>query len=215
LIAGPDTDRRASVAAVSVSVDKDIPLPESRTRARIEPTVTPHPSDALEAHVGMVYRYALRLAGRADLAEDITQETMLRAWRNRHQLRSAQATRMWLLRIAGNLWTDHLRQTKFRPRPLEAEPTCPRPAAVVRSEHEEQVARALTVMDELPPRQRQVIYLITCEGLSPGDVADVLGLSAAAVKSNLSLARQEMRCKLKDLYDSVCGRGQREACDKP
>ena len=41
----------------------------------------------LEEHVGTVYRYALRLTGRIDAAEDLTQETMLRAWRRREQLR--------------------------------------------------------------------------------------------------------------------------------
>jgi DNA-directed RNA polymerase specialized sigma24 family protein len=49
--------------------------------------VTLAPFDALEEHVAMVYRYALRLAGRTDVAEDLTQETLLRAWRSRGKLR--------------------------------------------------------------------------------------------------------------------------------
>ena len=61
-------------------------------------------------------------------------------------------------------------------------------------------------MDELPPRQRQVLYLITCEQLSQDEVADVLGISKAAVKSNLSLARKAMRERLRELYLEVCGR---------
>jgi DNA-directed RNA polymerase specialized sigma24 family protein len=58
----------------------------------------------------------------------------------------------------------------------------------------------------MPPRQRQVLYLATCEQLSHGEVADVLGISVAAVKSNLSLARKEMRTRLKDVYESICAR---------
>ncbi|MEX2316438.1 MAG: RNA polymerase sigma factor [Pirellulales bacterium] len=163
-------------------------------------------SDALEAHVGMVYRYAKRITGRADLAEDLTQETLLRAWRSRHRLREPRAARLWLLRIATNIWNDHLRQSRFRPQVLAAEPACPRPTATARSEHEEHVALALAAMDELPPRQRQVLYLATCEGLTHTEVAEVLGIAAAAVKSNLSLARREMRRRLKSVYDEVCGR---------
>jgi DNA-directed RNA polymerase specialized sigma24 family protein len=61
-------------------------------------------------------------------------------------------------------------------------------------------------MDELPPRQRQVLYLITCENMAREEVATILGISDAAVNANLSLARKEMRLRLKDVYDSVCGR---------
>jgi RNA polymerase sigma-70 factor (ECF subfamily) len=110
------------------------------------------------------------------------------------------------MRIASNVWTDHLRKRKFQPRVLSAEPPCPRRLPAAATQDRENVAAALAMMDELPPRQRQVIYLVTCEGFSLTEVAEVLDMSAAAVKSNLSLARKEMRRRLKDLYDEVCGR---------
>jgi RNA polymerase sigma-70 factor, ECF subfamily len=172
--------------------------------ARIEPTVT-QPLDAIEDHVGSVYRYALRLAGRPDLAEDLTQETFLRGWRNRRKLRDGRAARVWLLRIATNLWTDQLRRGKFRAVPLDSEPPCPHILPREASDHRENVRLALATMDELPPRQRQVLYLVTCESMAQAEVATILGISESAVKANLSLARQEMRRRLKDLYDEVCG----------
>jgi RNA polymerase sigma-70 factor (ECF subfamily) len=70
----------------------------------------------------------------------------------------------------------------------------------------ENVQLALAVMDELPPRQRQVLYLVTCENMAHEEVATVLGLNESAVKANLSLARKEMRVRLKDVYEQVCGR---------
>jgi RNA polymerase sigma-70 factor (ECF subfamily) len=187
------------------------PLHESRAGARSESTVTQPPFDALEAHVGMVYRYAMRLVGRADLAEDIAQETLLRAWRRRRDLREPSAARVWLLRIATNVWNDWLRQKKFRPQAIVDDQPCPRPAATVRTEQQEHVALALAAMDDLPPRQRQVLYLATCEELSHAEVAEVLGISLASVKSNLSLSRREMRRRLKDVYQDVCGRPAGEA----
>jgi RNA polymerase sigma-70 factor (ECF subfamily) len=174
--------------------------------ARAKPTVTPQPFDAVEEHVGAVYRYALRLAARPEAAEDLTQETLLRAWRNREKLRDTRVVRVWLLRIATNLWTDHLRQARFQPRLLEIEPPCPRPTATQKSDEREDVERALAAMDRLPPRQRQVLYLVTCETLSLAEVSEILEIEPSAVKANLSLARKEMRRRLSDVYDEVCGR---------
>ena len=173
--------------------------------ARIEPTVT-QPFDAIEEHVGSVYRYALRLTGRPDLAEDLTQETLLRGWLSRQKLRDQRAARVWLFRIATNLWTDQLRRGRFRPEALDTELTCPRLLPAAANDERENVRMALAAMDELPPRQRQVLYLITCENLAHSEVATILEINESAVKANLSLARKEMRLRLKDIYDAVCGR---------
>jgi RNA polymerase sigma-70 factor (ECF subfamily) len=173
--------------------------------ARIEPTVT-DPFDAIEEHLGSVYGYALRLTRRPDLAEDLTQETLLRGWRSREKLRNQRLARVWLLRIATNLWTDQLRRGRFRPVALDTEPICPRPSIAMVSDDQENVRLALAALDDLPPRQRQVLYLVTCENMGHADVATVLGINESAVKANLSLARKEMRQRLKELYEQVCGR---------
>lgn len=160
----------------------------------------------LEHHAEAVYRYALRLTRRADLAEDVSQETLLRAWRNQSGLREERAARLWLLRIATNVWNDHLRKTRADPAVLESDPPCSRRSAAQVFSERESVQLALAAMDQLPPRQRQVLYLVTCEQLTHEDVANVLQSSPATVKANLSLARKEMRAKLKDVYESVCAR---------
>lgn len=178
--------------------------------------MTPNPFDnasfdKIEEHVGSVYRYALRIAGRTDTAEDLTQETMLRGWRDRDKLRDPRVTRVWLLRIATNLWNDQLRRAKFQMATLESEPPCPRTSPATLSDERENVRLAMAAMDQLPPRQRQVLYLATCEQMTNADVATILEISEAAVKANLSLARKEMRQRLKELYAEVCGR---RTCDK-
>jgi RNA polymerase sigma-70 factor (ECF subfamily) len=184
------------------AADRFVPADEA---TRIEPTVT-QPFDAIEEHVGSVYRYALRLTRRPDLAEDLTQETLLRAWRNRQHLRDQRVTRVWLFKIATNLWTDQLRRVRFRPVTLHSEPACPRPLPASASDERENVRIALAAMDELPSRQRQVLYLVTCENMAHGEVATILGINESAVKANLSLARKDMRLRLKDIYEAVCGR---------
>jgi RNA polymerase sigma-70 factor (ECF subfamily) len=181
-------------------------LQSNAPTARTEANVSPSSFDAVQQHAGSVYRYALRLAGRADLAEDLAQETLLRAWRNRDKLRDPRVARVWLLRIATNVWMDHLRKARLRPRVLESEPPCPRLTAAATVRERENVERALAAMDTLPPRQRQVLYLITCEELSHAEVAEILAIDLPAVKASLSLARKEMRQRLRDVYEQVCGR---------
>ncbi len=169
---------------------------------------------SLEQHLSAVYRYALRLTRRTDAAEDVTQETLLRGLRNQTKLREPRAARLWLLRIATNVWNDQLRKSKVQVQSFECEPPCPRPTAIATYDERENVRLALAAMDGLPPRQRQVLYLATCEQLSHAEVADVLGISIRAVKSNLSLARKEMRVRLKDIYEAVCARTSCETNDR-
>jgi len=156
----------------------------------------------LEQHVLPVYRFALRLAGDPHRAEDLTQETFLRAWRRRKQLRDPSAARVWLFKITVNLWRDQLRRARQGPR--HADSSCDdhearQPPADRAMIDQEDVERALGAMESLPGRQREVLYLRACEGLSLGQIADVLGISVEAAKSSLSLARKAMRRRLKDV----------------
>ncbi|HEX4414780.1 MAG TPA: RNA polymerase sigma factor, partial [Lacipirellulaceae bacterium] len=120
--------------------------------------------------------------------------------------------RVWLLKIATNLWNDQSRRRKHDTQSIIADPPCPRATASTIGDARESVELALAAMDDLPPRQRQVLYLITCEQMTNDEVANVLQLSEAAVKANLSLARKEMRRRLKDIYADVCGH---RACPNP
>ena len=58
----------------------------------------------LEEWMPRIFRFALRLTSDLHKAEDLAQETMLRAWRQRKSLRDFQSSRVWLFRIATNLW---------------------------------------------------------------------------------------------------------------
>jgi RNA polymerase sigma-70 factor (ECF subfamily) len=158
-------------------------------------------SDRLEEWLPQVYRFARRLTADADAAEDLAQETLLRAWRHRSRLRDQGSARVWLFRIAANLWRDGLRRKRLptaHAGPVDDVPDSPRPperCAVGR----EDLARALAALDRLPPRQRDVLYLLACEGLSIAEIATVLRTSPAAAKASLSVARKKLREQLPDL----------------
>lgn len=158
----------------------------------------------LAEHADAVYRYALRLTGHSQAAQDLMQETLLRGWRARKSLREPAAARVWLLRIATNLHRDRCRaQRDFEP--MIAEPVDHSASAAGRLETKECVERALAALDELPPRQRQAMHLITIEQLTHQQAAEVLAISVDALKASLSLARRQMRERLKDIYNELRG----------
>lgn len=160
---------------------------------------------AAQQHLDVVFRYALRLTRHRQQAEDLTQETMLRACTKWHGLRDSESAKIWLLRIATNLWTDQLRRKAHQPQSLVEPPMDRGPSVGKQLIQQENVAQALAALDQLPIRQRQVMHLITCEGLDGKQAAKVLGISPGAVKASLSEGRKQMREQLQDLYNEVCG----------
>lgn len=163
--------------------------------------------DLLERLAPRVYRFALRLCGDAHAAEDLTQEAFLRAWRRRGDLRDARAVRVWLFRIVANIWRDRLRRGRLPVERAETLPEspAPMPAPERLAADREELAHALAALDALPTRQREVLYLTACEGLSAAEVADVLDINANAVKANLSLARKAMRQRLPSVFPAPTG----------
>jgi RNA polymerase sigma-70 factor (ECF subfamily) len=159
-------------------------------------------SNLLDEWAPRVYRFALRLCNDRHAAEDLTQETLLRAWRQRGRLRDPRAFQVWLFRIAVNLWNDQLRRGRSpvaSASPLAGDETGQAQPADRLVAGREELECALRVMAALPPRQREVLYLSACEGLSSCEVAEILGISTDAAKANLALARKKVRQQLPDL----------------
>lgn len=151
----------------------------------------------LEEFGPRLYRFAWRLSGDAHIAEDLAQETLLRAWRNRDTLRDPERLRIWLFRICANLWRDEGRKRKVRgprlaPETVEHDRAMQHPW-VNPSETRDETAQVLTAIAQLPERQREVLHLAACEGLNAIQIAEVLETTPGAVRSSLSLARQEVR----------------------
>jgi RNA polymerase sigma-70 factor (ECF subfamily) len=161
-------------------------------------------SELLE-YVGHVFRFALRLSRNHHAAEDICQETLLRAWKHRHRLRDDRAIRTWLFKIAANLWRDRLRRSQHRvaqagpvDEDLVGRVVAPEDAIALR----EDARWAVAAIDSLPARQREVLYLHACEGLTHEEIGNVLGVSPENVKASLSLARRRMRQRWKERRDN-------------
>ena len=150
----------------------------------------------LEQWSTFAYHFALRLTLNRHLAEDLTQEALLRAWQNRRQLQDPQKGKAWLFRILVNLWRDYGRQQQSpvaQASPLAEEPFCPQISSEEQLAQQEEIRRALQWLDALPDRQREVLYLSAHEEMSTLAISEILQISLNAVKVNLSLARKKMR----------------------
>ncbi|MCB0215138.1 MAG: sigma-70 family RNA polymerase sigma factor, partial [Chloroflexi bacterium] len=145
-------------------------------------------------HQTAILNYLYRLVGDADAAEDLTQETYVKAWRALERLEldeDAEARRRaWLYRIAHNAALDHLRRkTRFRWLGLDAlrggsgDPAARSvPAAPVRQ-----------ALDRLEAEQRQLLLLFNHEGLNAAEVAEVLGITPAAARKRRQRASEAFR----------------------
>ena len=146
-----------------------------------------------------LYRFLLRLSRDPDIAADLTQETLLRAWKNRSKVRDQRATRVWVFRIAVNLWSDRGRSTANRPSNDGWEDESsrePNPADLAAAN---ELGRAVwEAIDHLPEKQKQVMHLRVLEQMEPKEISETLNLDPALVRSNLSAARRRLRQLLGD-----------------
>ena len=157
--------------------------------------------ELIENHLTHVYRFAVYLVGDHHAAQDIAQEAMLRAWRERRQLRASPNGKAWLLRITANLCRDHQRRSRHpvsqaepfndEPDRMFADPCRPLVEA-------EAWANMEALIRSLSHRERTVLYLSAFEQLSNPEIAEATGLSAGAVKVALSRARKTVRMRLQE-----------------
>jgi RNA polymerase sigma-70 factor (ECF subfamily) len=154
-----------------------------------------------EEHAKAVWGFALRLCGgdRAR-AEDVVQETFLRAWRTPDVLTSTSGTtRAWLFTVARRLVIDEWRSTRSRREVLAAEPPEPRDEA---REATDDVLQAWLVADalgRLSEEHRQVILLCYFRGRSVAEAADQLGIPPGTVKSRTYYALRSLRLVLQEM----------------
>jgi RNA polymerase sigma-70 factor, ECF subfamily len=164
-----------------------------------------------EPHRRELHVHCYRMLGSLDDAEDMVQETFLRAWRRRTTFAGRAPFRAWLYRIATNACLDLLARRPRKPSgsgyevpwlqpypdalldvpaPSEQEPD----AEVVERETIE--LAFLVAIQQLPPRSRAVLLLRDVLGWSAKETGELLEMSVAAVNSSLQRARSALRKQL-------------------
>ena len=164
---------------------------------------TTRPDDAeltIEAlyaeHARPVRSYASRLLSDHHAAEDVLQETMIRAWKNRERLENGMPTRGWLLTVAHNVAVDRLRSAAKRHETSVDPQDGPDLGSVLEDDHASTVVRSMEVeslLERIPPLHREVVYLTFMKDLSIDQAADVLNVPSGTVKSRRHYALSMLR----------------------
>lgn len=148
-------------------------------------------------HGGPLLGYILRLTGGdRQQAEDVVQETLLRAWRHPEAL-TGRPVRPWLFTVARNLVVDAHRARQARPPEAGEAPLAVLPAAddLDRALESWTVAEALA---DLSPQHRAVLVQTYYRGLSVAETAIVLGIPPGTVKSRTYYALRALKLALEE-----------------
>ena len=157
---------------------------------------------AYAGHSNVVFRFAFRMMGSAQDAEDIAQEAFLALWRRPGGYQADRGeVRAYLLGITRNLVLKKWRA--LRPtEELDPESLTCEPVNLVEMERRQAVAIAV---GQLPVLQREALVLAEYEDLTLEEIAGVTGADIAAVKSRLHRARQNLRRMMAALLDEPRG----------
>ena len=153
-------------------------------------------------HQQFVYNLAWRTLGNQQEAEDMTQETFVRAWRALPRFRQQAQFRTWLYRIVVNLCYNRLPKLRrefdaLGEEVMETLPTQPFENPAVHVEHNERRAFLHQQINALPEAQRLLIMLRYQQELSYQEIATIVGRPLGTVKTGLFRARLRLRKALR------------------
>lgn len=147
-----------------------------------------------------LFGVAFRMLGNRAEAEEIAQETFLRAHRALPEFRGEARLHTWLYGIASRLCLNRLASAERRvvrgDDEALAAAASDEPSAAARLERAERDAAVREAIGALPEERRIVVVLRDLEGLSYDEIAEVLGLEPGTVRSRLHRARLDLKAKL-------------------
>lgn len=160
-------------------------------------------------HIDALYNFALRMIGDPDEADDLVQETMLKAFRFFDKFEKGTNCKAWLFRILKNTYINEYRKVSKQPNKVDYEDVQNFyeniKATEVKSQHYEEDAFSRLLDDdissaitELPEDFRTVIILSDIEGFTYEEIADFIDCPIGTVRSRLHRARKMLYAKLYD-----------------
>ena len=152
-------------------------------------------------HMDLMYRVALRLTGEAAAAEDLVQDTVLKAFRAWDSFRQGTNARGWLLTILRNTFINDYRRRRRAPAQVDLEVAEQHARLDDHPGHDPEGEffralvddRILAAIDGLPEEFREVVVLSDVEGLGYAQIAETLGIPVGTVKSRVFNALRKLR----------------------
>lgn len=151
----------------------------------------------LTAVIPHLRAFARGLCGRPDMADDLVQETMLKAWGARDRFEPGTSMRAWTFVILRNAYLTEMRRNRFRGDYDEtvAERILTQPAGQEHPVHLADMRRALMT---LPAERREALLLVGAGGFSYEEAADICGCAVGTIKSRVGRARAALTEMLDD-----------------
>lgn len=154
---------------------------------------------AIDRHAAYIYRIALSIVRDRALADDVVQETMIRAWRGAPIQPDGDMPRAWLARVARNAAIGMLRRRReelYGPDAIPEKESNVTPARTVEGRAAlDQLRGALGALDE---GDRALIVLREIEGMTYDEIAETMELPLSSVKTRLFRARQQLKRALEE-----------------
>ena len=156
--------------------------------------------DQILAAVPSLRAFAISLSGNVDRADDLVQETLLRALANIHSFQPGTNMPAWLFTILRNLF-----RSEYRKRRREVEDADGSYAATLRTAPDQQAHLDFedlrTALARLPQDQREAVLLVGAQGFSYEDAANICGCAVGTIKSRVNRARKRL-AELMHLVDT-------------
>jgi RNA polymerase sigma-70 factor, ECF subfamily len=154
-------------------------------------------NDQLIAVLPRLRRFARGLAGSAAEADDVVQAACERALSRAHQFQEGTRFDSWMFRIAQTIWIDQVRARDIRREGSEDEGLLVgTDESVRRTEARIALSEVRAALGELPAEQRMALLLVTVDGLSYREAAEIADVPVGTIMSRLARARVALQAKL-------------------
>ncbi len=167
--------------------------------------------ELLERYWNPLVTYSLQFVPHRDAAEDIVQEAVVKVWKGRTEWTPTHRLQSFLYRIVRNLALNERKRHRIRRRWMESQRREPRqsvPTPLEVAEGEELRSQVDEVVQDLPPKRREVFVLSRYHGRSYREIAEIMDISPQTVANQMTSALDELRQRLRPQIEAFLSREQ-------